>query len=1340
MYLAAARGRRWGGLSVRLSLAAIVAMAWFHAAPAYAADLSNGLMLALPAPHGHGPKINGSLKGWNLAAADPIWMSTQTAKRMNALAALEYTKNALYYGVRVTLPDRKIINTNGPADPFWNGDEVELRLVADRHVAYPVNPVAANVRNNPRVDHLTFWKDSLTGKCYVHVAHGVKFSLGQQTNPPGSAIKIVEHGRHGYTMTARIPWSAMDAPGGVMPFKPGQKMAAIIGVHWGGSTYAANALYRTDPGGFAFMNASSWGQVEFSPTGQMAPRYPTLVEYLSRLKSKSRSNGMPITVLVPRKEQVSINIFGPHGRVIRELMTGAVHKAGPLTVYWDGRDQWGAPVPVGTYKWGAYFSPGVRAKYMGTVGSSGTPPYPTLDGRGGWGGDHGPCIDVAADKTGIYFLWTLGERLPALIKMNSHYVTQWRVGSFSLGGWRSELAVAANGKRVLVACGKSNPVLFRLSARTGQRLSWPRGGVAVSISHAQTVSVPADSTPLRAGFGKGQVGALYQYVYLSGRRKRAGLQPVCTGISANGREVFAPVYSKNQIRVLSTHTGRLLRSLACAGPRGVCLDSHGNLFAVSYVPGQPGKIVEFAHGRGAGRVVVASALAAPWDVAVNRAGRIYVTDEGASQQVKVFAPDGRLLAAWGARGGRPWAGKYVAENYLRPAGIAADFHGAILTAQASLPKVFSLNSAATGKVIRQWFGGTGYWGQVTPGARHPRTVYYQLEPLGLARARVIGRDKIAAPQAYWLLSRAGFHSVGTLQYAYWAQDDVVLARNHQRYFIDDAEPHGIALIRGDQMLPVGHFLDLGKSQPNNPYHRDVIEVWSDANGDHHIQPNEVQILSSVDGKPLPPLAGQDGSMWMSRQGDIYLVTQANRILEIPAERFLSNGAIEWDLAKARYAVARVLRRAGGRLYTGARMGILGVRVNAKGDLYTCVNATVPYYTRAETTAMHHGIGHDNVCNAVKFMKFAPDGRLLWMAGRKAAGQPGHGLLHHFWVIAGLVGNRYVVGESEWGQFYFYTHDGFYAGSLMNNPAQAPMPGPYSFGSETGSGFVRYYPAKNQVWAYVEGMAYKVLGFDHGGIKGASRQWGQVVLTKVYRSKWQRGRAGKLAGLVIEPMNAAWNQSAAWRGIPARLIRGNGPGTPGLARVQLARTRQYLCARFKVWDARPPVNAAHSARLAFNGGDSVGLDLGPRVKNQRGPVRGDVRILAAMIGGQPRLIAYKPFSRRFHQPANYFTPAGGHVHFDFAGFMPGGKVVEKSWAHGYIMTLALPRSFLATPLFAGTRLAMDLEVNLSGYTNEGLQVVSRHYLFSPQNGVTTMIDDIPTEARLNPKWWGKARVR
>ena len=101
-----------------MAIGILLACATYPPPTAKAADMSKGVMLALPAAHGHGPKINGSLKGWNLAAADPIWMSAQTARRMNALAALEYTKRALYFGVRVTLPDRKIINTNGPEDPF----------------------------------------------------------------------------------------------------------------------------------------------------------------------------------------------------------------------------------------------------------------------------------------------------------------------------------------------------------------------------------------------------------------------------------------------------------------------------------------------------------------------------------------------------------------------------------------------------------------------------------------------------------------------------------------------------------------------------------------------------------------------------------------------------------------------------------------------------------------------------------------------------------------------------------------------------------------------------------------------------------------------------------------------------------------------------------------------------------------------------------------------------------------------------------------------------------------------------------------------------------------------
>ena len=127
---------------------------------------------------------------------------------------------------------------------------------------------------------------------------------------------------------------------------------------------------------------------------------------------------------------------------------------------------------------------------------------------------------------------------------------------------------------------------------------------------------------------------------------------------------------------------------------------------------------------------------------------------------------------------------------------------------------------------------------------------------------------------------AGYHSVGTLGDLI-AQTDVVLAHNHRQYFVCDSDPHGIALIQGDQMLPVGHFLVLNQGQNGNPSpSRNVLEIWSDANSDHHIEPNEVQRITSIDGKPLPVLAEGPGSMWMARNGDIYLATvkgQARRV-------------------------------------------------------------------------------------------------------------------------------------------------------------------------------------------------------------------------------------------------------------------------------------------------------------------------------------------------------------------------------------------------------------------------------------------------------------------------------
>ncbi len=199
----------------------------------------------------------------------------------------------------------------------------------------------------------------------------------------------------------------------------------------------------------------------------------------------------------------------------------------------------------------------------------------------------------------------------------------------------------------------------------------------------------------------------------------------------------------------------------------------------------------------------------------------------------------------------------------------------------------------------------------------------------------------------------------------------------------------------------------------------------------------------------------DGREWRSLPGDL-----RNKILKVPSAGFLRNGAISWDAGKAAYVADPVLASVKS-MYCAYRDGIMGVRVDSQGNLYTCFNTHAPYATPELTKAMFAGLGHTTESNAVKFAKFAPDGHVLWMAGRKATAAAKPGEMYHFWVMGGLVGDRYIAGCSESGQMYFYTADGFYVDALMENMGLSPLPGPYTFGGETFGGRVQDYPAQTK---------------------------------------------------------------------------------------------------------------------------------------------------------------------------------------------------------------------------------------------------------------------------------------
>lgn len=1299
-------------------------------------DLSNGLMSAVPVKAGKAPTIDGDLKDFDLSGAEPAWISTQTIGQYNANLALMYDEDALYLGARLSLPNRDLHNPNNPIDAFWNGDVLELRLASDPSLPAPLDPADARVKSSKQIIHITLWKNSESGKDYAALAYGVDAGNpigGKAVNPAPMQLVIKQQGRNSYTIEARIPWAVLNVPGGKNPFAPGQKMTAVWSPHWGGENQTP-ALYRTNPGSFAFMQPATWGQVEFAPTGDRAPRHETLEQLIARYSQPApvATMGVPIQIRIPAPAKVSVNIFGPHGEVLRELMGGEPQPKGLLTVRWDGKDQWGNALKPGSYRWGAYLSNGLKAKFVGGVGKSGDPYFETPDGKGAWGGDHSDPLDVAADPSGLYFLWPVAESGKSIVKTDYSGRVLWRKTPFVGGGFGPIYALASDSRYVYAIHESDDIYLLRLDAATGQLIPFGESAT-VLIEKGNSIAVPADSTPILNGYNH---------------------QPESVGLATNGREIFVPIFSRNVIRVLNPESGAFVREIACPAPRGLCLDARGDLFAVSYVQARP-QIVRFADATGAAQTVVSRGLVAPWDVAVDATGQMFVSDLGTSQQIKVFSAGGKLLDARGKLGGRTRAGAYDPKSFLHPAGVATDAQNGLLVAESSTPRVISRFASADGRLLKRWFGAPVYWNGTWPDPQNPRVVFYQLHD-GFARATLPQAGGSGLPDAYWTYSAIGREDAGDKPGGEGIPE-VLIATNGKKYYADDSAPHAVALMEGDQVRVVGHARPFGANWAGNTLKKNYIELWSDLNGDGVKSADEVTIIDSIGGQPLPEPGAQVGSMTMTPNGDLFLLTSGNKILKIPALGFLPNGAIRWNAGKTSVAVPVILPSRRDFLPAGWR-GEVGIRVDSKGAIYTAFSADVPgqsaelaaqmaqmfpglppekwgaFATPELAAKLKTGLSHTAESNAVKFAKFDANGQLLWMAGRKATAAAHPGEMYQFWSIGGLVNDRYISGASEWGPITFYTSDGFYVDSLMNNPGFSPPPGPYTFGSETGGARVRYFPRQDQVWAYEVGMAYQIEGFKNGVVEGEKRLAGTVQLDKTYENApgAEQNETLHIARLGGNPLA----DSALWNAAPVSTLRRNGNE---LATAQLGIDDANLYVRLHVRDDSPGQNSADGVATAFKGGDTAGVVLG-RAPHDEAQL-GDVRLMVAPIGGVPHLIAMKAISAQQKHPEDYFTPAGGHARFDFVGEVPGGKVqlVPDANGRGYTATFSVPRSFLEFDLKPGS-ITGDIEMRLSGNGPRGIQATSRNYLFTPLKSETTLTDDVPTEARLYPRYWGKVEVQ
>ena len=1268
-----------------------------------ATTCESGIMNALPLEKGKVLSIDGDLSDWDLSGVESAWISDELVDVQNCSVYMMYDEANLYFASDMKLYNHEYTNPNRPEDRYWRGDLLQLRLSTDKSLPWPLPRHRDDRRyaGNDKVTCVNMWRNTLSGEDCLYVTPGAKFDCPNVLNPEGSKISIKTHEKR-FVLEARIPWKCIGVKDGVNPFAANEMMTAFLDIKWmpGLDGSYACMIYGKDPGAFAFLNLWTWGRVKFLDKGNLVRKTVTPEEIARAAKEKKTASEMqdatPISFEIPKDAFVSVNVVDEKGGIIKEVAGGMKFPKGKVTVWWDGRDAFGYPCETNrVYKWKAYLNDGIDVEYFGTVGTSGVPPYETKDGKGGWGGDHGACSAAVSDDTGRYFIWYRNESSRVIVKTDFKGNVIWRTAPFVCGGYGAFTAgCIANDKLMLVFDDVKTQHLVQIDKSTGNYELFPGGKQSIELNFSKEAAVLPPGNALK------------------------GYAQTTAGIAFDGKNFFVSDFNSDRIAVVDSKTFETVGEIKCPKPRGVGV-FEGRLFAASL----DGCVYELGENDVARKI--ADGLSGPYGIAFGKNGNLFVSDRGDSHRIVEFAKDGGKWTRrreFGKKGGRGFLGKYDPGTFLHPGGITLGKDGVLIVPEAAAPKVFSLLDSKTGKTIKKYFGYTAYSPSNIPDCDNPFVQYYSLAgPDSFARARLPENGGTGTTEASWDFVNAGItefsHGFTTM-----TMGETIKASNSKKYLVPDAHSgergdekrvRTIFLVDGDNMKPVGAVM-LGKLLDGRARTM-TLEIWMDGNGDGRMQESEKRTFEKLGSRTFA-WATNNGSIYMDKDGNLYLTTQNNCVIEFPNDGFSSGGVPEWNIAKARLAIPEIVPGLE-KLFCSHRMGLVGMRRDSEGNFYGLVAHSPDYATEALTRKMRTGMGHTSRFTAVKFVKYGPDGNVVWSAGRKATSSPKPGEIMHHWCIAGLVGEEYVVSASEWGTFFVYTKDGFFAGHLFDLPGVPGRGVPYVFGGEDFSGAIKYFEKRNEVWAFNAGHTYRVKGFEKGFIKGEMRFGGNVELKSVKPLDEGMAKIDDLS----EGCRVKFNE--------------------GYGSVAVKTKGGFLECSFEVKDSTPLVNKASGIESVFKGGDAVGIELGPKVEKppkalprENAKMRYDcVRILCARVGGRDIVVGMKPYTKGEKKEQRYWTPAGGESKFEWVGEIPGASVSFSTVKDGYKAVVRIPKDFFEFSL--DREFAVEAEILYSGEGARGMETVRRVYLYSPATSWTGMVNDTPTESRLYPEGWG-----
>jgi hypothetical protein len=835
---------------------------WAIAFPSAAHANDNGRgrhkqLYAVPAPGK--VTIDGKLDDWDLSGQIEMFVIQATRGTMNAKFAVMYDADAIYLGADVNDPNPMMNMRSPETDPFrgWDADSCQFRLTTDPKVGYPIldeSTFKYKGKGDPTetrddIVHLTLWHYTETSEPQLAMQQGMTYR--EPKNAPRGLVPqeqfqakyLKRPDGTGYSFEYRIPWATLGAKA---PLKAGDIVASTVQFNYSrpdGQMTAGGAAWAYDlmrEAGFPFQSTKCWGKLVFSPTGK--------VDRKLVLEGVPPDRPLPLdfAYTLPEDTECTVQLFNEKNENVRILVPQQERLGGPNTERWDGCDDNGNLLPAGTYTWRGIYHKPVKAEYRFSVHNSGQPAYPTVDGKGGWGADHGSPRTACAFNDGVLLAWDGSEFGWGVIRTDFEGKKQW--------GCNFDATHLAT----------DNTTVFSA------------GGHGFTKSLGIQLMTAKEARPIQLG-GKDEINAP------PGGDDKTN---IVTGLACDGKTLFASYKARNLIGRFDAKTGAVIGTWEVPAPERLASLADGSLAVIS-----GGKVLVLKDGKTV--ATIAEKLDEPAGVAAFE-NMIFVANAGKLMNVSVFDATGKYVRSIGKEGGRPAKGTYDPLGIYMPGGITVDKTGQLWVAETTdAPKRISVWDAKTGAFKKEFFGGCDYfaYGFIDPKKPDEVLVHNVLWKIDWKTYKVTPLTTIWRKTSPDMIPAMGPGS-------YLASQKILTAANGRQYLYGNSYAHYSALFYRDgdlfkptmSMIHVGYdyigpagipFMDDDRAKyPTGKY------FWQDQNGDFRVQPEEVVPLK---GTPV------ENFNIVNVFPDLTVLLGSGHVLK-PVS--MENGIPKYDLAKA----------------------------------------------------------------------------------------------------------------------------------------------------------------------------------------------------------------------------------------------------------------------------------------------------------------------------------------------------------------------------------------------------------------------------------------------------------